>query len=161
MNQRIPFPDADTLWRDICELYDREGARARCLRLQDGYGLCITAVLAGIVLTRRGIAVHEGAKAPLRELLTRWHFQVLAPLRAARRGLRDSDPDMHARTLEIELAVERRLLEEITGVLRGRALWNAEDIAARNIEVIIDAHGDNAPDAVYAAADNLSRMLER
>ena len=161
MSQRIPFPDADTLWQEVCDLYAREGAQARCLRLQDGYGLCITVVLAAIALTRRGIAVHEGARAPLREALTRWHFQVLVPLRTARRGLRGADEPLHAQALAIELALERRLLDEVAGILRGRALWNAEDVPARNIELVVDAHGDNAPEAVYAAADNLSRLLER
>lgn len=161
MSRRIPFPDADALWQDISDLYAREGAQARCLRLQDGYGLCITAVLAAVALTRRGIAVHEGAKGPLREALARWHFQVLVPLRASRRGLKGVDDTLHDQALAIELALERRLLEELATILRGRALWNAEDVPARNIELIVDAHGDNAPEAVYAAADNLSRMLER
>lgn len=158
---RIPFPDADALWRDIEALYAREGAQARCLRLQDGYGLCVTAVLAMVALTRRGIAVHEGAKPALRELLARWHFQVLVPLRAARRGLKAGDRALYEQALAIELAIERRLLDELAAILRGRALWNAEDAAARNVELLVDAHGDNAPEAVYAATDNLSRMLER
>ncbi|MFP5382654.1 MAG: TIGR02444 family protein [Gammaproteobacteria bacterium] len=158
---RTPFPDADTLWRDIENLYALDGAQARCLRLQDGYGLCITAVLASIALSRRGIAIHEGAKAPLRELIARWHFQVLMPLRAARRGLKQTEPSLHADALAIELAIERRLLDEATAILRGRAIWNAEDAAARNVEVIVDAHGDHAPEPVYAAVENLYRLLEK
>lgn len=156
---RTPFPDADSLWRDIEMLYARDDARARCLRLQDGYGLCITAVLAVMAMTRRGIAIHEGAVSPLRDVLVRWHFQVLVPLRLARRGLKQGDSILHEGALDMELAVERRLLDELAVILRGRALWNAEDVEARNIRIIVDAHGDNAPEAVYAAVENLSRLL--
>lgn len=158
---RSPFPDADALWHDVQALYAREGAQARCLRLQDGYGLCVTAVLVAIALTRRGIAVHEGAKGPLREALLRWHFSVLVPLRVARRGMKGTDPAAYEQALAIELSLERKLLDDLVAILRGRALWNAEDVPARNIELLVDAHGDNAPEAVYAAADNLSKLLEK
>ncbi|MFZ5757977.1 MAG: DUF2390 domain-containing protein [Pseudomonadota bacterium] len=156
---RIPFPDNDTLWRELGELYAQEGATPRCIRAQDSHGLCITLVLLMIAIGRRGIAVHEGALPALRTLTLRWHFSVLVPLRAARRGLRDTDSAAYAQAKQLELAIERGLMDEAVAVLRGRALWNAEDALPRNLHLAVDAHGENLPDSTYAAADNLGRML--
>lgn len=158
---RIPFPEADALWQEIAGLYGRPDAQARCRRLQDAYGLCIPAVLVAIALGQRGICIHEGAKAPLRQILHQWHFPVLMPLRQARRGLAAVDPAGAENLLSIELGIERAMHDALVTVLRGRALWNAEDVEARNIAVIVDAHGDDAPEPVYAAVENLGRLLAK
>jgi len=156
---RNPFPDNDTLWQDICALYERDGAMARCLRVQDSYGLCVTLLLLGIALGRRGIALHEGAATALRALITQQHFQVLVPLRAARRSLRETDAKGYEEARQLELALERNLLEQAAAIWRGRALWNAEEAVYRNIDAILDAHADDLPDAAYAAAGNLGKLL--
>ncbi|MFZ5723577.1 MAG: TIGR02444 family protein [Pseudomonadota bacterium] len=159
---RIPFPDNDTLWREIGELYALEGAAPRCIRVQDSHGLSITLLLLAIVVGRRGIAIHEGALPALRTLVVRWHYNVLVPLRAARRALKDTDSPAYDQARQLELAVERGLLDEAAGILRGRALWNAEDALPRNLDCIVDAHGNGTldpPDSAYAAAENLGRLL--
>lgn len=153
------FPDNDTLWREICDLYARHDAAARCLRAQDGYGLCITLLLLAIAISQRGIAIHPGAAADLRKLTTRWHFNVLMPLRAARRALKDTDADAWDKARQLELAVERGLLDEACAAMGSRALWNADDALTRNLALIVEAHGDDPPTAVYAVADNLGRLL--
>lgn len=158
---RHPFPDNDTLWQDICALYEREGATARCLRIQDSYGLCVTLLLLAIALGRRGIALHEGARPALRALLAQQYFQVIAPLRQARRALRDNDAKGYADAKQLELALERSLLDQAAQVWRGRALWNAEEAIYRNIDLVLDAHADDLPDAAYAASGNLGKLLER
>lgn len=155
---RNPFPDNDTLWNDICTLYAREGVVARCLRVQDSYGLCVTLLLLGVAVGQRGIAIHEGALPALRALVPRWHYGVLVPLRAARRALRDTDGQAYEQAKALELAIERGLLDEACAVLRGRALWNAEDALPRNMDLMVDAHGEDLPDAAYAAAENLGRL---
>lgn len=157
---RNPFPDNDVLWDEICQMYAREGVVARCLRVQDGYGLCITLLLLAVAVGQRGIAIHEAALPSLRALVPRWHYGVLVPLRAARRGLRDTDDDeAYQKAKLLEVAIERGLLDEACAVLRGRALWNAEDALPRNMDLMVDAHGENLPDAAYAAAENLGRLL--
>lgn len=156
---RVPFPDNDTLWREIGELYAREGAAPRCIRVQDSHGLCVTLLLLAIVIGRRGIAIHEGALPQLRALTLRWHFSVLVPLRAARRALKDTDDTAYTQAKQLELAVERGLLDEAAAILRGRALWNAEDALPRNLDMIVDAHANEMPDPAYAAAENLGRLL--
>jgi uncharacterized protein (TIGR02444 family) len=158
--RRHPFPDNDTLWNDICALYARDGVMARALRVQDSYGLCLTLLLLGITLGRRGIALHEGAVPALRTLLAQQYFQVIAPMRMARRALRDSDAQGYAQAKQLELALERNLLEQAAAIWRGRALWNAEEAIYRNIDFILDAHSEELPDAAYAAAANLGKMLE-
>lgn len=156
---QIPFPDNDTLWREICALYAQENVAARCLRVQDGYGLCITLLLLTIAVSQRGIAIHKGAAPALRTLTTRWHFNVLMPLRAARRALKDTHAEAWDQARQLELAIERGLLDEACALLRSRALWNADEALARNLALIVEAHGDQPPQAVYAAADNLGRLL--
>lgn len=159
MNERSPFPSADTLWRDINAAWDVEGIPARALRAQDQHGLCLTLLLVMVALGQRGIAVHERALDALRPLIVRWHFEVLVPLRFARRALKETDANLYAQAKQVELALERRLVEELVEVLRGRALWNAEDALARNLELAVDAHGDELPDSTYYAAENLGRLL--
>lgn len=161
MSRRHPFPDNDTLWADVCALYAREGAQARCLRAQDSYGLCITLLLLGIALGRRGIALHEGAVPALRSLLAQQYFAVIAPLRNARRAMRDQDTRGYAEAKQLELALERSLLDQAAAIWRGRALWNAEEAIYRNIDFVLDAHAEDLPDAAYAAAGNVGKMLEQ
>lgn len=158
---RSPFPETDALWQEIAALYAKPDAIARCRRLQDGYGLCIPAVLVAIALSHRGICIHEGAKTPLRQILHQWHYPVLIPLRQARRGLAAVDPEGAGNLLAIELGIEREMTGALVSALRGRALWNAEDVEVRNIAVMVDAHGDDAPEPVYAAVENLARLLAR
>jgi len=158
--RRHPFPDNDTLWQDVCALYEREGVMARALRVQDSYGLCLTLLLLGIAVGRRGIALHEGAVPALRALIAQQYFQVIAPMRMARRALRDSDPQGYAQAKQLELALERNLLDQAAAIWRGRALWNAEEAIYRNIDFVLDAHAEDLPDAAYAAAGNLGKMLE-
>lgn len=155
---RNPFPDADTLWREIVALYETEGIPARCLRLQDSYGLSVVALLLGITLARRGIAIHDAAGKDLTPLLAGWQGNVLLPLRHARRHLKDLDADLYETAKGFELAIESRLLSELVNLLRGRAIWNADDAVTRNIDVIVSAHGE-LPDAAFDAADNLARRL--
>lgn len=158
---RNPFPDTDTLWREIAELYAQPGAAPRCIRAQDSHGLCITLLLLGIAIGRRGIAIHEGALPPLRELVMRWHYNVLVPLRAARRALKDTDATAYSQAKQLELAVERGLLDEAVGILRGRALWNADDALPRNLDLLVEAHGEHLLDSAWSAAENLGRLLVR
>lgn len=159
-NARVPFPDNDTLWQDVCALYEREGAMHRCLRVQDSYGLCVTLLLLAIALGRRGIAVHEGALPQVRARVTQQYFQVIAPLRAARRSMKDRDSRGYAEAKQLELSLERNLLDAVADIFRGRALWNAEEAIYRNIDLVLDAHGEEVPDAAFAAAGNLGKMLE-
>lgn len=160
MNARNPFPDADTLWDEIGRLYAGPGVQPRCLRLQDSYGLCVSLLLAMVALGERGIAIHEAAQPGLNALLQRWHYGVLVPLRQARRALKETDDALYDRARQMELALERRLLDEVVQVLRGRALWNADDALPRNLDLAVAAHGD-LPDSAFAAADNLGRQLAR
>lgn len=157
---RSDFPDNDTLWQEICALYARDSVQARCLRIQDGYGLCITLLLLGITLGKRGVALHAGAMPGLRALMAQQHFQVLVPLRTARRAMREAGGKDYEDALQLELVVERNLLEQATSIWRGRALWNAEEAIYRNIDAILDAHGPDLPDAAYAAAGNLGKLLD-
>lgn len=159
-SRRIPFPDNDTLWQDVCALYGREGAMHRCLRVQDTYGLCITLLLLAVALGRRGIAVHEGALPQVRARVQQQYYGVIAPLRTARRGMEDCDSRAYAEAKQLELSLERNLLDAVADIFRGRALWNAEEAIYRNIDLVLDAHGENVPDAAFAAAGNLGKMFE-
>jgi uncharacterized protein (TIGR02444 family) len=158
--KRSDFPDNDTLWQDICALYERDSVMARCLRIQESYGLCITLLLLGIALGKRGIALHAGAAPALSILIAQQYFQVLAPLRMARRAMRGKDTKGYEDAKQLELALERNLLDEAAAIWRARALWNAEEAIYRNIDTILDAHGDELPDAAYAASGNLGKLLD-
>lgn len=105
------------LWRWARQAYGRPGVADLCLALQDGHGQSVC-LLLWAAWARPGDAglVAQGAG-----LAQAWEADVLAPLRAARRGLKPARrpvPDVAREALRTkvkaaELGAERLLLEAL------------------------------------------------
>jgi uncharacterized protein (TIGR02444 family) len=151
---------ADAFWAFSLDLYGRPGVAASCLRLQDESGLDVNMLLLCCWVARSGrgrlskadIAAAEARVAP-------WRREVIEPLRAVRRGLKNL-PDaaslaLYAELKEIELRAEReeqRLLLSFTLGCCGAA-GAAEDDLAANLHLYLACHGyaaDSAADLISA-----------
>lgn len=85
--------EADKLWDFAVALYDQEPVKAACLRVQARYGLSIS-LLLGAIWT----GIHGYGRLGATELETtirramEWHRDVIEPMRALRRLLRQQPP---------------------------------------------------------------------
>jgi len=81
--------EAAELWTFAVELYDQEGIKATCLRIQARYGLAISLLLGAIWAGLQGkgrLGATELEEAIRRAL--EWHREIIEPMRALRRQLR-------------------------------------------------------------------------
>lgn len=95
MNTRKRDIDADAarLWDFAVSLYEMEGVKQACLRVQARYGLSISTLLGCIWIGAHG---HGRLGATDMETAIRrgieWHREVIEPMRALRRRLRQQPP---------------------------------------------------------------------
>ena len=78
-----------SLWDEVCALYAAPGVREACLQLQEANGVDVPLLLVVTVLARRGSALDDARLDALEAATQPWQSAVVAPLRAARRALRD------------------------------------------------------------------------
>lgn len=85
--------EADQLWDFAVALYDQEPVKAACLRVQARYGLSISLLLGAIWTGMNGygrLGATELETAIRRAM--EWHRDVIEPMRALRRALRQQPP---------------------------------------------------------------------
>jgi uncharacterized protein (TIGR02444 family) len=152
--ERSGAPPAAGFWAFSLALYDRPGAAAACLALQDGFNADVNLLLLGFWRARRGYAGWAVAELDRVEAAVAPVNAVLKPLRQARRSLKDliaAEPTADALYAEIK-ALELKL-EQVAQV------WLA---AASRIS---PAQRRSAPlhrdDEIDAAAAHLAAYLER
>jgi uncharacterized protein (TIGR02444 family) len=146
--------DAEAFWAFSLDLYARPGVAASCLRLQDESGLDVNLLLLCCWIARSGRGRLSEADIAAAEARARsWRREVIAPLRAVRRGLKNL-PDaaslaLYAELKEIELRAEReeqRLL--LASALGHRdAAGTIEDDLAANLRLYLACHGHSAESA--------------
>ncbi|MDZ5647491.1 TIGR02444 family protein [Nitrospirillum sp. BR 11828] len=77
------------LWPYALELYARPGVAALCLEAQDTLGADVPLLLWGAWAAARGHVLTDADMGAARSLADRWRGPVIAPLRHARRALKD------------------------------------------------------------------------
>lgn len=141
-------PGGARFWAFSLDLYGRSGVAPACLALQDRLGADVNLLLFCCWAGSHGrrLSVEEIRRAV--EAVRAWHDEVVAPIRAARRRLKEGFTAMAGEPAE---ALRRRLLSvEI----------EAERIAQFRLAELLP--GDNAREAAGAhlAAVNLRAYLE-
>lgn len=107
---------ADALWQFAVAIYEREGVKQCCLSIQARYGLSISTLLGAIWAGAQGygrLGATDMETAVRRG--TEWHREVIEPMRALRRRLRQHPPAgaerrgerLRQKLLEQELEAER------------------------------------------------------
>jgi uncharacterized protein (TIGR02444 family) len=77
------------LWDFAVAVYGAPGVREAVLELQDAHDVDVPLLLAVAWLAARGVPVDAGRRAALAALTRPWQGEVVAPLRRARRALRE------------------------------------------------------------------------
>lgn len=110
----------DPLWRFALGFYARPGAAPACLALQDEAGCDVTLVLWLLWCAEDGRPLDAGAIAAADARLARWRDAVVAPLRAARRAMREAllpgidTETCRGRVKAVELEAERLSLAALS-----------------------------------------------
>lgn len=84
------------LWRFSLALYAHDDVQAACLSLQDDFGLDVPMTLFCLWLGERRGAAPDGLVEAAACFSARWRRTAVAPLRAARRGLKQALADAEA-----------------------------------------------------------------
>lgn len=140
-------------WRFALDLYGRPDVAAECLRLQDEHGLDVSLLLVVLWLgSERGVALDAVALGEAQVIARDWAGVAVAPLRAARRGVKLSaaiwDPAVVAfRTKLQAIEIEAERIE--IGLLYrwGEGLTCPEpssgsgEPALQNLRLVLAAHG--------------------
>lgn len=142
-------------WAFSLSLYDRPGAAAACLGLQDRFGADVNLLLLGFWRARRGYAGWADAELERVQAAVAPVNAVLQPLREARRalrGLRESEPTadaLYAELKALELKLEQVAQAWLAAASRvGPALRSEKSPPGRE-------------DEIEAAAAHLGAYLER
>ncbi|KAB7623989.1 TIGR02444 family protein [Alkalilimnicola sp. S0819] len=107
---------ARELWNFAVAVYERDGVKAACLRVQARYGVSISTLFAAVWTGSHGygrLGATELEDTARRA--TEWHRDVIQPIRALRRQLRQQPPQgvedetyrLRKQLLERELDAER------------------------------------------------------
>lgn len=109
------------LWPYAVKIYTQPRVSDCCIALQDRLGVNVCLVLAMIWLAARGRCCTTASTEILAQCAADWDA-VLAPLRIARRALRQRSASLYAEAGQLELAVERQLLLALEGFIDAMAL---------------------------------------
>ncbi len=103
-------------WTFSVGFYNRKGAEAACIALQDTYGADVDVVLFALWCASRGQRLDVDGLAAVDAAISSWRTTVVRPIRQARRALKLAPPSLFApaaiaalreRLLSAELESER------------------------------------------------------
>ena len=126
-----------SLWERASRAYESAEVERLCLELQDDYGQCVSYLLWAVWAARHGRPVTQAELILAAGLARDWEAEVTAPLRAARRALKQPRPPMadarrealRTRVKAVELAAERTLLEALEAATPKRGGRAGYDVA--------------------------------
>ncbi len=85
-----PAWPASAFWDFSVALYDRTGVEAACLALQERHGLDVNLLLWSLWLADCGVALEAPILDRAKNAVADWQTEIVGPLRAVRRRLRES-----------------------------------------------------------------------
>jgi len=143
MADRLELP-ASAFWSFTLGVYQKEGVSPACIALQDRLGLDVNFLLLCLYAGSRGRALGAGDFARIEERAAPWRKNVIHPLRAVRRWLK-----------------EQQLLEKAPSDQLRRGVLSheieSEGVQQRLMEAAVTL-AEGAPSA-GVAADNLKTYL--
>ncbi len=144
---------SSSLWDFAVAVYAMDGVSPICLRWQDEFGVDVTVVLSAAWQATRGRALSRADVETLSEAVRQWRDDVIKPLRAVRRHLKQV-PSLGAagdvaelRRLigHAELYGERMALSVLEQVVPGPVDDGRTDAPVRkNIETVLSFFDDSA-----------------
>ena len=117
------------LWRFSLDLYKRDGVAPACLALQDGAGVDVNVMLFLLFAARAQRALDSPDVARIAAAVEGWRDAVVAPLRGARRFLREP-PSMTDRSAALALRETLKRAELEAERLEQQMLATAFPLAA-------------------------------
>ncbi len=158
-------------WNFSVTVYGREGVADACLRLQDGFGIDVNILLYCCWIAKdAGVALDETGINRILTLTSPWKLEVVAPLRAIRRVMKNAFDGFSATDQEaLRTAVKR--IELNAERLQQDALYDAfipsenaqsdqtarKSIAANNV----DRYSKTLDASIDAAGrDDISHIID-
>lgn len=154
----------DGVWEFALALYGSQGVSEACLLLQDESGVDVPMLLFALWLAAHSVALPEAEMQRIEQLVKAWREEVVRPLRAIRRRLKEGPhpaPSEGTNALRnsikaAELASERIELDLLEA--EGRALISTgsrmADAARHNALVAVKYYRGAEPDDRALAAVN-------
>ena len=140
-------------WRFSLAVHGAPGVDAECLALQDTHGIDVDVLLFCVWVGARGTLLTDDELAAIEALVQPWRDAAIAPLRAARRGIKTlpqaADDDVAALRKDVAaLELRAEQIEHAMLYQRVPALGSATGIAAeeamrRNVSAL--GRGKGAP----------------
>jgi uncharacterized protein (TIGR02444 family) len=140
------------LWTFSLAFYARPGVAPACLRCQDEAGADVNLVLFLLWQAGAGVRFVAGEITVIDQDVRAWREQVVQPLRAVRRYLKDQgQDDLRDRVKATELRAEQ--LEQDTLSRHGRVATGApvSEAASANLDAYAIMLGRTLPPAARAA----------
>lgn len=131
-------PHGSPFWRFSLDFYRRPGVAEACLALQDGDGVDVNLLLFLLWLATAKRRVSAGTVAAVAARAERWREDVVRPLRALRRRLKDGSDLVAAGAAEalrtrikaVELEAERLQQEALYALAAELAAEDGASVAA-------------------------------
>ena len=128
----------EPFWAWSCAVYERDGLADALIQLQDDFALDVNMLLWCAWLAAHGVDAPEFLLRQGIEATRDWSFNVVTPLRSARRAVKESRPESELYTMlkAAELRAESVAQERLEGCLKNAGLGASQpdpapDIAAR------------------------------
>ena len=141
-------PAADAFWRFSLGVYGRPGVAAACLALQDRDGLDVNLLLfAAWMGHERGLRLGAAGVQAAAGTVAAWQAEVVAPLRALRRRLKEGPPPApdaatgamreHLKAVELEAdRVEQNTLQRFAATIPAELAPAGPALAAENMRAV-------------------------
>ena len=140
----------NSFWQFSLAVHGAPGVDAECLALQDTHGIDVDVLLFCAWTGARGIVLTDAQMTEIETLVRPWRDTAIAPLRAARRGIKTlpqmADADVAALRKDVaalELRAEQIEHAMLYGMMPalGPAHVAAEDAIGRNVSALGRAKG--------------------
>ena len=133
-------------WQFSLAVHGAPGVDGECLTLQDQHGIDVDVLLFCVWVARQGILLTDDNMAAIEARVQPWRDTAIAPLRAARRGIKtlpelaDADvaalrKDVAALELRAE-QIEHAMLYQLVPALGSAAGIDTEEAMRRNVSAL-------------------------